>query len=298
MTFGQALSKQKLMARYQPVVRASISACVLSLAGCATANLTESGRLSSYAGLKQSDGVLTKSRVFVEKRAVLAARSVQLEPTTIEDGTRAPGITPQQLQLVSNAIDRSLCRDLGRRFAVVMPGQPADLTVKATITRVVETDTTAAGISVATGVGGKVASAATGIPLPIPRLPLGLGSLTVEGEARDAQGRQLAALVWARGADVLTTGARISEEADAHTLAGKFAGDFAKLLVTGDDPIANPTPLMPTAQGVSEYLGADPKYTGCRRFGRDPGLADTVGGAIGLPPSWTDQGAAGTGPRQ
>jgi hypothetical protein len=286
-----------MMGRYQIVVRASVSA-FLSLSGCATANLTESGRLSSYSGLKPSDGVLTRSKVFIDKRSVLAARSVQLQPTIIESSARVPAITPQQLQLVSNAVDRSLCRDLGRRFSVVIPGQPADLTVQAAITHMTKTDTAAAGVSVATGIGGKVASAATGIPLPIPRVPLGLGSLTVEGEARDAQGRQLAALVWGRGADAITTSARVSEEADAYALASKFAGDFAKLLVTGDDPIANPTPLMPTVEAVGEFFGADPRYAGCRRFGREPGLADTVGGAVGLPPSWTDQGAAGTSTNQ
>jgi hypothetical protein len=45
------------------------------LAGCATAPLTESGRLSTYAALKPSDGVLTKTKVRVDKSAVQSARS-------------------------------------------------------------------------------------------------------------------------------------------------------------------------------------------------------------------------------
>lgn len=263
----------------------------LAGAGCATAPLTESGQLSSYAGLVPSDGVMTRTKVLIDRKGVLAARTVRFVPTGIDARAGGSGLTPKQLQLVSNAIDRSLCRDLSQRFTIVMPGEQSDLVVQAVITDVAKTDTTAAGASVVTGIGGKVASAATGIVLPIPRLPLGLGSLSVEAEARDVSGRQLAAFVWARGADSFTTAARIAEEADAHTLAGRFAGDFAKLLITGTDPIADPTPLLPTAQGIGEYFGSDPKFAACRQFGRDPGLGDTIGSAVGLPPEWTDAGA-------
>lgn len=264
----------------------------LMLSGCAAAVLTESGRLSSYASLRPSDGVMTKSKLDVDRKAVLAAKTLRLQPTIVDSGATASGLAGKQIQLVSNAIDRSLCRDLSQRFTIVAPGEPADLVVQAVITRVTKTDTTAAGASVITGIGGKAASAVTGIPMPVPRIPLGMGSLTVEAEAKDPTGRQLAALVWARGADAVTTGPRIAEEADAHTLAGHFASDLAKLLVTGTDPIANPAPLFPTAQGVGEYFGADPKFAACRQFGRDPGLGHMLGGVIGLPPNWTDKGPA------
>jgi hypothetical protein len=117
-----------------------------------------------------------------------------------------------------------------------------------------------------------------------------MGSLSVEGEAKGKDGRQVAALVWARGADVVTTNARVAEEADAHTLASKFAEDFVKLMVTGKDPIADPAPMIPSAERIGEFLGADPKSAVCRRFGRDPGLGHALGGVIGSPPSWSDKG--------
>jgi hypothetical protein len=227
-----------------------VTALALTMTGCAAASLTESGRLTSYAALKPSDGLLTKARVFADKRSLAAAKKVALLPTQVDEKASASGLTAQQLRLVSNAIDRAVCRDLSRRFVIVAEGQPSDLVVQALITRIDKTDTLAAGASVVTGLGGKVAGAVTGIPIPLPRIPLGMGSLTVEAEARTIDKRQVAALVWARGADALTTGARVAEEADAHTLASSFAADFAKLLVTGDDPIANPTPMMPTGQGI------------------------------------------------
>lgn len=262
------------------------------LCACAGASLTESGRLSSYAGLTPSDGVMTKTKVRVEKPAVLAARTVRLEPTTVADGARASGLTNRQLDLVSNAIDRSICRNLSRRFTVVGPGQAADLEVHAVVTNVGKTDTTAAGASVVANVGGAVVGAATGVPAPVPRVPIGMGSLSVEAEARTRGGRQVAALVWARGADAFLTKARVAPEGDAHTLANAFAEDFAKLILTGNDPIADPAPMLPTAQGVGEYFGRSPKHDACKAFGRHPGIADTIGGAIGLPPAWTDDGAA------
>lgn len=258
--------------------------------GCAAAELTESGRLSSYANLRQSDGLLTKSKFHVDQSALLAARSVVIMPTSLDPHASVSGLTGPQLQLVSNSIDRTLCQQLSARFEVMPRGRPADLIIQAVITRLTPTDTTAAGVSVAAGIGGKVVAAASGIPVPMPRVPFGLGSLTVEAEAKDATDNQRAALIWARGADALTTDARVAEEGDAHTLASRFSEDFAKLLVTGSDPIADPTPLLPTAQGITEYFGGPPKYAACEEFGRDPGLGDTIGSKIGLPPSWTDDG--------
>ncbi|RAI43300.1 DUF3313 domain-containing protein [Rhodoplanes roseus] len=263
-----------------------------TLAGCASAVLTEGGQLSSYNGLETSNGVLTRAKVRVDKDAVLAARTVALAPTKVTADAAASGLTPQELRLVGNAIDRALCRDLGRRFVVVDSGQPADLTLAVAITHVDKTDTTAAGASVVTGIGSRVASAMTGAPVPSMRLPIGLGSLAGEAEAKTQAGTQVAALVWARGADVFTTKARVASEGDAHQLASEFAGDLAKLLVTGRDPISDHTPALPTTERVGEYFGAEAKYAACRRFGKDPGLGDTIGSAIGLPPAWTDKGPA------
>ncbi len=57
----------------------------------------------------------------------------------------------------------------------------------------------------------KVASVApmfstSATPIVVPRIPIGMGTLSVEAEARDAGGKQKAALLWARGADMLTSG--------------------------------------------------------------------------------------------
>lgn len=274
--------------------KAAALALSLLLSGCAQAPLAESGALLSYADLKESDGVLTKAKIRADRPALLAAKTAALLPTRIADTIETRGLTAEQLHLVSNAIDRTLCRDLSRRFAVVDPGHAPDLVVQATITNIVKTDTTFAGASLATSAVSTVGSAVAHVPLPSLRLPFGLGSLSAEGEAITKDGHQVAAFVWARGADAFLTRPRVAAEGDAHTLASAFAADFATLLVTGRDPIRDPVPGLPTAQTVKEYLGGDAKFVACRRYGKDPGLPNTVGAAIGLPPAWTDDGAART----
>lgn len=260
----------------------------LALTGCASATLDEAGHLRSYADLRQDDGLLTKSLVSVDKPRVLAARTVNIVPTAFATSAEAP-FTPEQRGLVANAIDRGLCEGLSERFTVVPPWEPADLTVHATVTHATPTSKIAAGLSK----GASVASVLLlpEVPVPMPRIPFGLGSLSVEAEAADLSGEQRAAMVWARGANVLTDPGPIADDGDAYTLAGAFGGDFSTLLVTGASPFHGGLSL-PSMQAVGTYLGKEPKYAACKAFGRNPGVVGTIGNVVGVPPSWTDGGAA------
>lgn len=265
---------------------------VVLLSGCATAPLTEAdGGLLLHSGLQTSDGVLTRTRQKVDKRSLLAAKSVYLAPTTLGKSAGSSGLKPEQASLVANAIDRALCSGLSRRFTVTANKQSADVSVRVVITHVGATDATVAGTSAVLGIGGKVASAATGAAIPVPRLPFGLGSLSAEGLAISRNGEKIGGLAWARGADFLTTQARASEEGDAYALASAFANDLAHLLVTGNDPISDPSSGIPSFDAAGEYFSGDPKQAECARFGKNPGIGGTLGGVVGLPPSWTDKGA-------
>jgi uncharacterized protein DUF3313 len=255
------------------------------LAGCATAPMTQGGSLSSYDSMTPSDGILTKSQVRVGKDAVLAAKTVRLVPTGFA-ATASPALTEKQRALVANAIDRSLCAGLSERFEVLAPGEPADLTVHAVVTQASATDEFAAGASKVVS----IVPAALGIPVPVPRLPLGLGSLTVEAEALDKIGKQQAAMIWARGADSFTTAATVSKAGDAYDLATTFGGDLSRLLVTGSSPFGK-LPGAPSLQKLSSSLGGKPKYTACEAFGRSPGVTGLISERIGLPPEWSDDGA-------
>jgi hypothetical protein len=265
-------------------------AATLSLmaAGCATAPLERSGSLASYDNLAVSDGLLTKSQVRVSRTDVLDARSVRVVPTAFAATAANEPFTDKQRGLITNAVDRSLCFALSERFQIVAPTEAADLSVRAVITHVAPTDPVAAGLSKVASVAPSIF--APGVPIPVPRLPIGLGSLSVEAEARDRSGGQKAAMVWGRGANSFTSAPRVSSDGDAYDLASAFGDDFGKLLVSGESPFGK-TPAPPSIDRLNTTLGGAPKQAICEAYGRAPGLTGMIGERIGLPPDWTDQGA-------
>ena len=258
----------------------------VACSGCATAPMTLGSSLSSYDSLTPSDGVLTKSRVRVEKEVVLASKTIRIMPTTFA-ASAAPPLEDKQRMLVANAVDRSLCAGLSERFEVVGSGGRADLTVHAVVTQASATDELAAGASKVVS----IVPAALGIPAPVPRLPIGLGSLTLESEALDRSGRQQAAMIWARGADSFTTSATVSKAGDAYDLAKSFGGDFSWMLVTGSSPFGK-MPSAPSMEKIGASLGGKPKYAACEAFGRGSGVAGMIAERVGLPPEWSDKGSA------
>ncbi|OCK55427.1 DUF3313 domain-containing protein [Bradyrhizobium sp. LMTR 3] len=267
-----------------------ITALSLLTAGCATAPLDRAGSLATYDNLKTSDGVLTKSVVHVDKDDVLAAKTVRIAETRFSTAAVAgASFTEDQRRLMGNAVDRALCFGLSDRFQIVGSTDPADLVVHAVITRAAPTDPTAAGASKVVSVVPSILL--PGVPVPVPRIPIGLGSLSVEAEARDPRGRQKAAIVWGRGANSFTSAGRVSTDGDAYDLAGAFGADFSKLLVTGSTPFGA-GPSLPSAQSLNTALGGAPKQVACEAFGRSPGVAGMIGERIGLPPDWTDKGGA------
>jgi hypothetical protein len=259
-------------------------ALALGLSGCATAPLETSGSLASYDGLAPASGVVTQSKLKVDKEGVLAATSVAIVPTSFSGAAARVDLTDKQRKVIANAVDRSVCIGLSDRFTVAAPGQGADLTVHATITHVTVTDATIAGVSKAASIAPMFIQA--GVPIVVPRIPFGLGSLSVEAEARDVKGAQKAALVWARGADILTSKPRVSASGDAYDLASEFGNDFSKLLVTGESPFDKKLSL-PSMQRLKSSFGGDPKNAACDAFGRT-GIQALIGSSMGTPPEWID----------
>ncbi|WP_315767269.1 MULTISPECIES: DUF3313 domain-containing protein [unclassified Bradyrhizobium] len=262
-------------------------ALALILCGCATAPMTQSGTLASYQELAPSNGVLAKSLLHVNKDSVLAAKTIRVSRAIFPQNA-APALSDEQRRLVANAVDRALCVDLSERFVVVAHGEPADLTTHAVITQATPTDRIAAGASKVVS----VVPAALGVaaPVPVPRLPIGLGSLTIEAEALDHAGKQQAAMVWARGANSFTNSPTLSTAGDAYELAVAFGDDFGQMLVTGTTPFGK-LPQLPSLDKIGSSLGGKPKYAACDAFGRDPGVIGLVANRLGAPPEWADKGA-------
>ena len=264
-----------------------ILASMCLLPACATAPLVQGLTLSSYDQLSPSDGMVTKSRIRVNKEQVLAAKTANILPISFS-AAAAPSLTDQQRILVANAVSRAVCISLSDRFEVVSINTPSDLTVKAVITHVTETDAIAAGLSAAVSLGSSFVD--LGAPLPVPRIPIGLGNLSIEAEAIDPLGQQQAAMVWGRGATAFFSSPKASKASDAYDLAAAFGDDFGYLLVKGKSPFGEFDPSLPSLQKINSAIGLAPKYAACQTFGRAPGLVGVVGGKLGLPPEWTDEG--------
>jgi hypothetical protein len=280
------------------IMPAFVLAIASLLPACATAPLVQGVSLSSYDEMAPSDGMITKSRIHIKKQQVLAAKTVKIVPTVFPAAV-APKLSDEQRVLVANAINRALCISLSDRFMVVAPNIPTDLTVRAVVTQATETDEVAAGLSAAISIGTKFVD--MGAPVPVPRIPIGLGDLSLEAEAVDRFGQQQAAMIWGRGATALFSSPKASKASDVYDLAAAFGDDFGYLLVKGESPFGTSgsklpsweriDSAVPSRQKINSAMGLAPKYAACENFGRAPGLAGFVGNRIGLPPELTDKGA-------
>ena len=265
------------------------------ISACATVPLQQTGSLSSYERLKPADSKFNgrKSRVHVDKDAVLAARTVLIVPTSFSAAAASARLSARDRRLVANAVDRSVCIALSDRFHIVLPWQTADLTVHVTIANIVPTDEVAAATSTALDIGKTVLTTTgvveTSVPIPSVRVPIGLGGIALEGEAVDPAGRQMAAMMWAKGASFINK-SRVSRVGDAYELASSFGDDFSELLITGEDPFRFTWPSLPYMHRLKSKFGGAPKEAACDAFGRK-GVTDMVAGKFGFPPEWTDDGA-------
>ncbi|NOV21166.1 DUF3313 domain-containing protein [Ensifer sp. NM-2] len=262
---------------------AGLTVSLAGLAGCQSASLSETGSLSSYKDFVASDGMVTKTKYRVDAASTKTVKTVHLIPTTFASNADVGTLGDPQKKLVATAIDRSLCEALSAHFDVVPVSKPADMAVRSVVTKVKATNAVVAGVS---SVASKVS------PVPVPRLPIGLGNLSVEAEAFDARGKQIAGLTWARGANIVTSGSRASTAADAFELAGDFSDDFSAMLAKSNDPMKSDFEL-PSMKNVSNSVSyavtgksTDPD---CAVFGRGSGVTGIVGGALGLPPEWTEK---------
>lgn len=273
--------------------RLAILVMVALLPACASAPLVQGNGLTSYETMKSSNGWLTKSKLSINKEQVLAAKTIRIIPTAFAP-TVAPKLSDKQRALVANAVDRALCVSLSDRFAVVTPDSSADLTVRASITRATETGRVAAGLSAATSLGMSFVD--TAVPIPTPRIPIGMGSLSLEAEATDPAGKPQASMLWARGANAFFSSTRISKVSDAYDLADSFGEDFGELLVKGASPFDSSGISLPAWHKIKSSVGLRPKNAACEQFGRYPGIKGMIGDQLAMPPEWTDNGAQKAAP--
>jgi hypothetical protein len=244
------------------------------VAGCGTVILNESGSLTRYDRLNGSTEVATGAKLYADQPTLAATRTVRIIPAAFPESISGPGLNSVERRLIANAADRALCYELSLRYDVVST-KKADLTIRSAVTRVELTNVPAAGATIATSAGITVASQlgvgfATAVGrVPIPRIPIGLGSITIEAEALDSRHQQRAAMIWGGGANAFTNQARFSAAGDAYDLAGEFGQDFGTLLVTAVDPELESYPHHHPRRGSARSgLRAVRPRARHRRYGR------------------------------
>ncbi|MET0368782.1 MAG: DUF3313 domain-containing protein [Methylobacterium sp.] len=274
------------------------AALMTGVAACGTVFINSSGSLTRYDRLQRSAATATEARLYIDRPAVERARTVRIIPTSFpaEVEGSAP-LSAADRRLIANAADRALCYDLSLRYDIVT-SRDADLTVRAKVTHVEPTNLIGAGGTIAGSAAVSIASQlgvgfADGIGrIPIPRLPIGLGSLTVEAEALDRRHQQRAAMVWGGAANSFTSQPRFAASSDPYDLAGEFGQDFGYFMARGEDPFLAPNTLPTWDRIRVTILGEAPLDPDCEAFGRAPGIDGIAADYIGLPPEYADKGPA------
>lgn len=215
------LFKSALTTARRPITILGIGALglgVLSLGACASAPATQSGFLSDYSRLEaRTDIVRARVLQFRDEALVSTIERVLIEPVQLGEGV-GTNLTEAERSLLVYELDRQVCYEVSRRFDLATAADAAAPRLRLAATRVQITNQ-----------AGSVASAVADrfIPGPIGlRVPGSTGGLAAEMELLMPDGRQAAALVWSRDAQVVgTDNPSLSRIGDAHQLAEPF-GDI------------------------------------------------------------------------
>lgn len=240
--------------RWRTPLRSMSLVALTTVAACtslpASSPITRGG-----AELGPAKGILAKHRSFVEAEKIAKVRQVWFAPVVFGPDAAS---SPEALATVANAAARAVCIEIEDRFEIVDAPGPDVLEIRLQLTQVRENNT---------------AAAAAAMLLPV-RAPIGLGSLTAEAEAVFAgQDKPVAAMIWARRADPVFTGARPSKIGDAYELAQEFGGGFGELL----------------AKAANTRKRSESNEEPCHRFGRPRvGAIALEMLGVSLPPSVKD----------
>lgn len=213
-----------------------------TLAACQTAPAVNAGFLTSYDGLTTRDDTLRASiRERRDEAAANAVEQVYLEPSVLVAGA-GDALSEADRALVLREVDRQVCYEMSERFTIV------DSAANAARVR-----TAVTGIN-PTGAAGSGVAAVANVLIPGPgtlRVPGTTGGLAAEAELVAPGGMQVAALAWARNANVVGTDSpSLSRVGDALQMAEPF-GD-----AVGDA-------FAPTGRAVRPIADPDP----CARYG-------------------------------
>ncbi|PZO06493.1 MAG: DUF3313 domain-containing protein [Alphaproteobacteria bacterium] len=209
----------------------------LAVTACQTAPAANAGFLSQYEGLVTREDTLRASiRERRDDAAAAMIDRVYLEPAVLV-GPVGTQLSEPERQAVLREVDRQVCYEVSERY-ILSPVARGAARVRVGVV----------GIG-ATGQAGSGVAAVANIFIPGPgtfRVPGTTGGLAAEAELVSAQGQQVAALAWARNANVVGTDSpSLSRVGDALQMAEPFGDSVGDAISPTDRParpISDPDP--------------------------------------------------------
>lgn len=220
------------------IPRAACTLGLLVLGACQTAPQADAGFMNGYERLEPRKKTLRAAvRERRDEAAAAAIEQVFIQPAAAVGGAGAALAEPDR-RAVLREVDRQVCYELSERFTVLGAPDERAATVRVGVTRIAPT-----------GRFGAAASAAANYFIPGPvgvRAPGTTGGLAAEAELLAPGGNQVAAMVWARDAQVVgTDDPSLSRVGDALQLAEPFGDAVGEAFAPKDRKprkIAKPDP--------------------------------------------------------
>jgi len=253
--------------------RTALALATLCALGACTSMPRPGANLSDYSRLGEVTGRLSKRaeapiETNIEPTTPLWIQTVDFTPS-LESSS---AVSESSRDVLSDRLARQMCVALSTAFELQDHAVEGGYRLRVFITDLKPTGRMAAAASVPLNFFSPIGA----------RIPLGLGSLALEVELLDAEGRQVAAMVWWRDADMSVTGATVSQISDAYVLAGDAANDFAQLV----RPRAAGQRAGEMARSFLPLFGEASGDPACRIYDRGPDGARGILArmAPGLPP--------------
>lgn len=228
----------------------------LLLSACASIPQSNGNQLTSDKPLESvSDQQGRRVSRFVDSALLAPIASYALPEIALKLPEAREGISTEQLALLSNSLNRSVCNRLGQYLvAEPVPSETA-LRIEIALTGITPTSKTISGVSAAVDAF---------VPGPF-RIPVGMGAISLDARASTA-GKTAAFMRWAKGANPAFNSAKVSSIGDAYALLDTFTREFGQLLLQGsskektrqklaDDRIAQNEALCDSRYGTVDMVG-------------------------------------------
>jgi hypothetical protein len=251
--------------------------CVLVMAAllnaCASVPKSNDNPLATDKVLESvSDEQGRRVSRFVDGALLAPLTAFALPEIKLEVPEARKDISTQQLAILSNALNRSVCDRLSQYLVAEPEPSPTALKIEIALTGITPTSKTISGIS---------AAADFFVPGPF-RIPVGMGAIALDARA-STDGNTAAFMRWAKGANPVFNSAKVSSIGDAYDLVDTFTREFGQLLLQGTSKVKIRQKLPDDLIEANETLCES-------RYGKVDPIGKGASVLVPLPPEFIDKG--------